>query len=193
MSAFSLDPDAAIVEYLVNEDGELEFNSQDDFFLSEITEYYDYGSGGSKALGTPGAPRGLGGSGNSSGSGALGSSDGSGSSIMSSGSETGTSILKLYYHHDHLSSTDFLSSNTDCRVISYVTYDDWGALTAKAVLKAGVRELDLVQEYTMHPMDMVLGVYYTHARMYDAVDRRFMAEDTYTSTYNLNNCPVLDI
>ena len=47
----------------------------------------------------------------------------------------------------------------------------------KAILKIGVRELDLVCEYTGHPYDPVLGVYYARARMYDAADRRFMAVD----------------
>jgi RHS repeat-associated protein len=86
-------------------------------------------------------------------------------------------VVKLYYHLDHLGTTDFLTDNTKGDVASYVTYDDWGALTAKAVLKMGVRELDLVQDYTGHPYDMVLGLYYAKARMYDADDRRFMAVD----------------
>jgi len=47
----------------------------------------------------------------------------------------------------------------------------------KAILKIGVRELDLVCEYTGHPYDPVLVVYYARARMYDAADRRFMAVD----------------
>ena len=63
------------------------------------------------------------------------------------------------------------------KVAGYVTYDDWGAPTMKAVLKLGLRELDLVTEYTGHPWDPVLGAYYARARMYDAADRRFMAED----------------
>jgi len=58
-----------------------------------------------------------------------------------------------------------------------VTYDDWGAPEMKAILKLGVRELDLVTEYTGHPWDPVLGAYYARARMYDAADRRFMAMD----------------
>ena len=86
-------------------------------------------------------------------------------------------IVKLYYHQDRLGSTDFLTDNIVGKVTSYVTYDDWGMLTAKAVLKVGVRELDLVQEYTGHAWDMVLGVYFAQARMYDAADRRFMAMD----------------
>jgi len=47
----------------------------------------------------------------------------------------------------------------------------------KAILKLGVRELDLVTSYTGHMYDPVLGVYYARARMYDAADRRFMAVD----------------
>jgi RHS repeat-associated protein len=37
--------------------------------------------------------------------------------------------------------------------------------------------LDLVQEYTGHPYDQVLDIYYARARMYDADARRFMAVD----------------
>ena len=86
-------------------------------------------------------------------------------------------IVKLYYHQDYLGTTNFLTDNVDGKVTSYVSYDDWGSMTAKAVLKVGVRELDLVQDYSGHPADMVLDAYYTKARIYDAQDRRFMAED----------------
>jgi RHS repeat-associated protein len=62
----------------------------------------------------------------------------------------------------------------------------------------GERQLDLVQDYTGHAYDMVLGVYYAKARMYDADDRRFMAVDPVSGntsnpqtiaqyTYCLNN------
>ena len=86
-------------------------------------------------------------------------------------------IVKLWYHHDRLGSVDYLTDNVAGKVTSYVTYDDYGAPTAKAVLKVGVRELDLVTQYTVHPYDHVLGVYFTQARMYDAADRRFLAVD----------------
>ena len=87
-------------------------------------------------------------------------------------------IVKLYNHQDRLGTIDYLTDNVSGKAASYVTYDDWGALTAKAILKMGVRELDLVQEYTTsHHADMVLGVFYSKARMYDAGDRRFMAKD----------------
>jgi len=86
-------------------------------------------------------------------------------------------IVKLYYHHDRLGSTIYLTDNVAGKVTSYVSYDDWGALTNKAIVRIGVRELDLVQEYTGHPEDMVLGIYYARARMYDAQDNRFTSFD----------------
>jgi RHS repeat-associated protein len=75
------------------------------------------------------------------------------------------------------------------RVISYETYDDWGALTAKAILKTGVRELsDLVTNYTVHLYDQVLDLYFAQARMYDAGDRRFTAVDPIKDSTNWYAC-----
>jgi RHS repeat-associated protein len=91
-------------------------------------------------------------------------------------------VVKLYYHHDRLGSTDFLTDNISGKVTSYITYDDFGSLTAKAIVKLGLRELDLVQEYTGHSYDQVLNLYHTKARMYDAQDRRFMAVDPIKGT-----------
>ena len=110
--------------------------------------------------------------------------------------------FKLFHHQDRLGVTDYLTAAAEGgKVMGYVTYDDWGALTAKAVLNCRVRQLDLVQDYTGHPYDQVLAVYYAKARMYDAIDRRFMAVDPVKGTvrdpqtmvqynYVLNN-PVL--
>jgi len=39
------EPDASIVEYIVNDDNELEFAAKTEFFLSEIIEYYNYDAG----------------------------------------------------------------------------------------------------------------------------------------------------
>lgn len=72
-----------------------------------------------------------------------------------------------------------MTDNVSGKVTGYVTYDDWGAPTAKANLKLGLRELDLVTEYTGHPYDQVLGMYFAEARMYDAEDRKFVAVDPF--------------
>jgi len=86
-------------------------------------------------------------------------------------------VVKLYYHHDRLASTHYLTDNVRGNVASFVSYDPWGAPTMKPVLRLGARELDLVTEYTGHAYDPVLEVYYARARMYDAANRRFMAAD----------------
>jgi hypothetical protein len=54
--------------------------------------------------------------------------------------------VKLWYHQNRLGSTDYLTDNIDGKVTSYVTYDDFGAPTMKAIIKLGLRELDLVTE-----------------------------------------------
>lgn len=97
------------------------------------------------------------------------------------------SQVKLYYHKDRLGSSDFLTDNVKGKVTSYIDRDAWGNPEGKAVLKLGLRELDLVQEYTVHPWDMVLGVYFAQARMYDAGDRRFMAVDKIATDYARTN------
>jgi RHS repeat-associated protein len=112
-------------------------------------------------------------------------------------------IIKLYYHHDRLGTTDYLTDNVKGEVASYLTYDAWGQLTAKAIVQNGVRLLDLVAEYTSYPYDQVLELYYAKARMYDASDRRFVAIDSVKGiaenpatmvqyTYCLNN-PLVNI
>ena len=86
-------------------------------------------------------------------------------------------IVKLYYHHDRLGSTAYLTDNVAGAVASFTGYDDYGAPTMKTIIRLGSRELDLACEYTGHPYDPILGVYYARARMYDASSRRFLAVD----------------
>ena len=85
--------------------------------------------------------------------------------------------VKLYYHHDRLGSTKFLTDDVSGKVVSYVDYDEWGATTDKAVLRLGLRQLDLVTSYTGYIHDPVLDIYYAQARMYDANSKRFLAID----------------
>ena len=63
------------------------------------------------------------------------------------------------------------------KVIAWTSYSEWGEITHNAVLKCGARELDLVKEYATHDFDAVLNMYYAKARMYDADNRRFPAQD----------------
>ena len=90
--------------------------------------------------------------------------------------------VKMWYHQDRLGSVDFMTDNIQGKVASYIDYDAWGMPLKKAVLKLSLRELDMAIEYTGHPYDSVLGIYYARARMYDAADRRFHAVDLIKGT-----------
>ena len=85
--------------------------------------------------------------------------------------------VRLYHHGDRMGSSRYLSSGKTGKVASWTAYDEWGQITHNTVLKCGLRELDLVQRYTNHDYDAVLGVYYAKARLYDAQDKRFLAVD----------------
>jgi RHS repeat-associated protein len=86
---------------------------------------------------------------------------------------------KAYIHHDRLGSVDFTTDDFFGGVLSYVDYDPWGVAVTTSPWTLGVRKIDLVAEYTGHPYDVVLGLYFAEARMYDAADRRFVANDPY--------------
>ena len=99
------------------------------------------------------------------------------------------SIVKLWYHHSRLGTVDFMTDNVQGKVMSFISYDDWGAPTAKAIIRMGARELDLVTQYTVHPYDQVLGFYFAQSRMYDAADRRFVAMDP-VKGYTINTASI---
>jgi RHS repeat-associated protein len=83
---------------------------------------------------------------------------------------------KAYIHHDRLGSVDF-TTDAAGNTLSYVNYDPWGVAVTTSPWTLGSRKIDLVAEYTGHPYDVVLGLYFAEARMYDAADRRFVAND----------------
>lgn len=84
---------------------------------------------------------------------------------------------KVWYHQDRLGSTDIITDNIWGNVVSTITYNEWGEALQANWLKLGKRQADLVAEYTGHPYDRVLGMYFAKARMYDAGDRRFAGMD----------------
>ncbi|MCL1917958.1 MAG: hypothetical protein FWG14_06535 [Peptococcaceae bacterium] len=84
-----------------------------------------------------------------------------------------------YYHQDRQGSIDSLTDNCAC-VKSSAGYDPWGKPKKSDPLKEGKRKLDLVTEYTTYAYDNVLNIYHAKARMYDAENRRFMAQDMVT-------------
>ena len=85
--------------------------------------------------------------------------------------------VKLFCHQDHLGTTDYLSDSINGSVFGSIACDDWGARADQGKRNISAGDPEFTRDYTGHPYDIVLGVYYAMARMYDADNRRFMAVD----------------
>jgi RHS repeat-associated protein len=83
---------------------------------------------------------------------------------------------KLQYHSDRLGSTTYLTDGKG-NIQAMASYDEWGNRTRHETLNLTSHTLDLANNYTGHNFDNILGVYYAKARLYDAINRRFSAED----------------
>jgi RHS repeat-associated protein len=91
-------------------------------------------------------------------------------------------MAKVYFHEDRLGSTEYITDDFGGNVLACNSYDPWGAPSGNATVMLGMRSVSLVSEYTGHPYDPVLGMYFAEARMYDAADRRFAAMDPVKGT-----------
>jgi RHS repeat-associated protein len=85
-------------------------------------------------------------------------------------------LIKLWYHHDRLGSTYLMTDNVKGDGAGYADYNEWGE-AVKVVNMHDGKYFDLVTEFTGHPYDGVIGLYFAEARMYDAADRRFASVD----------------
>jgi len=92
---------------------------------------------------------------------------------------TDTLASTLQYHTDRLGSITHITDSNG-NVQAKASYDEWGNrykhFTSSQNSKSKVL-IELIQNYTGHSYDHVLGQYYSKARMYDASNKRFMSED----------------
>ena len=100
---------------------------------------------------------------------------------------------KQWLHSDRLGST-VNSTDSFGRVTERTDYNEWGEITFHEKIQnvLGYRTINTDQTYTNHDYDVVLGLYYAKARMYDAGDKRFVQIDPiwdglnwYTYCYNM--------
>ena len=85
-------------------------------------------------------------------------------------------ITKVYSYHDRLGSVEYVTDSLTGAIVSHSTYEEWGAPTEISALSIGGESWTFTQ-YTVHPYDHVLGIFFAQARMYDAENRRFVEMD----------------
>jgi len=89
--------------------------------------------------------------------------------------------LKMYIQNDRLGSGRF-ASDTNGELVVFTDMDEWGNVITKTIPTVGEQYADVLNNFTNHEFDEVLGVYYAKARFYDPVDRRFLAVDPVKGT-----------
>ena len=92
--------------------------------------------------------------------------------------------VKAYYHSDRLGSTVHLT-DMNGKIIATANYDEWGSRRNFTPFAGHGADLDLASSYTGHAYDKVLGQYYAQARMYNATNKRFLAEDLYKGNLHI--------
>jgi len=82
----------------------------------------------------------------------------------------------MYIQNDRLGSGRYASDVTG-EIVGFTDLDEWGNVLKKIVPVIGAKQADILNNFTNHEIDMVLGGYYAKARMYDPQDKRFLAQD----------------
>jgi RHS repeat-associated protein len=86
----------------------------------------------------------------------------------------------IFFNQDRLGS-DIYITDASGAIKSYTEYGTWGEPTK--LYDDG--DLDIPASYTGHAYDEVLGLYHAKARMYDAVDRRMLSQDSHWNPDNM--------
>jgi RHS repeat-associated protein len=91
-------------------------------------------------------------------------------------SATVNGTLKLYIQNDRLGSGRFASDATGVRV-AHTYLDMWGYVYSQEKAEFGGKTINILDNFTNHDYDEILGIYYANARFYDPVMMRFLASD----------------
>jgi RHS repeat-associated protein len=91
--------------------------------------------------------------------------------------------LKAYIQNDRLGSGRYAYDGSG-NLVGFTDLDEWGKVFEKLVPVVGVRHADILNNFTNHEFDDVLGVYYAKARLYDPLTSRMISPDSKWNPYN---------
>ena len=76
------------------------------------------------------------------------------------------------------------ATDTNGLAAAKTVLDEWGNPTEQVLAGVGSKEVDVLNTFTNHEFDSVLGVYYAKARFYDPETARWLAADSHWNAYN---------
>jgi len=91
--------------------------------------------------------------------------------------------LKTYIQNDRLGSGRY-ASNAAGELVGFTDLDVWGNVLEKVLPTVGEVQVDILNNFTNHEFDEVLGVYYAKARFYDPVTSRMLSPDPHWGPHN---------
>ncbi len=89
----------------------------------------------------------------------------------------------LYVHEDIMGNTRYYTKDNG-QSFAELEYDVWGAVTSPSKLTNNDNGNFAAANFTGHPYDTVLDIYFAEARFYDAKHRQWMASDPIKSGLN---------
>jgi RHS repeat-associated protein len=101
------------------------------------------------------------------------------STTLSTASQTAT----FFIQNDRLGSTRFATDATGARVAETLL-DEWGNILQHTTLTFAGSEVNILNMYTNHQFDPILGLYYMQARFYCPSNRRFISADPFWGAHN---------
>jgi RHS repeat-associated protein len=97
-----------------------------------------------------------------------------------------TQTETFFIQNDRLGSGRFATDRTGNRV-AHTHLDEWGNILNHTNLTFAGSEVNILNTFTNHTYDEILGLYYAQARFYDPTQRRFISADPHWNAHNRTN------
>jgi RHS repeat-associated protein len=104
------------------------------------------------------------------------------STTLTQGNQTQT----FFIQNDRLGSSRFATDITGNRV-AHTHLNEWGLPLDRQLINFAGYEINVLNTFTNHIFDDILGLYYAQARFYDPANRRFISADPHWGAHNRTN------
>jgi RHS repeat-associated protein len=99
---------------------------------------------------------------------------------------SGSLKANFFIQNDMLGSGHFATNTNDGNAV-HITLDQWGNVIDKIMPTFAGQEVNILNTFTNHTYDDILGIYHAQARFYDSSQKRFLSPDQNWNAYNRQN------